>query len=247
MRRCRAGAGSAARRASRDRLRPGDLARARRRQPAAARAGGGGAATPSACPSSRTATAERVVERRGNPRPTPPGAATTVAVKSRDRPSTAHRGAPLPRRLRAAGAHRVDWSAPTRAGSATPPRYGQSLVADLVQLGAAGAAGPPRAHARGRSRAPNCCCGHAAACRPSRRTCAAFPILGWMNVYIGDPLMDRGAAAAALWRTATATACRTRRRLSRPPERRTSATPTATASATCATPTSTATGRRRRR
>ena len=72
----------------------------------------------------------------------------------------------------------------------TPPRYGQSLAADLVRLGAAGAA----AHAlepslAGVARPYLLLREHALGAKAVEAYFRSIPFLGWTNVYIGDPLM----------------------------------------------------------
>lgn len=73
---------------------------------------------------------------------------------------------------------------------AAPPRYGQSLVADLLQLGAAGAAG----HAMepllaGVARPHLLLREHALGVPAVEAFYRSIPFLGWANIYIGDPLM----------------------------------------------------------
>jgi uncharacterized protein (TIGR03790 family) len=76
------------------------------------------------------------------------------------------------------------------ARSFAPPRYGQSLVADLIRLGAAGLtghvyepmlAGVPRPHIMLPA--------YARGVRAIEAYYRSIPYLGWTNVYIGDPLM----------------------------------------------------------
>jgi uncharacterized protein (TIGR03790 family) len=76
------------------------------------------------------------------------------------------------------------------ARSFAPPRYGQSLVADLIRLGAAGStghvyepmlAGVPRPHIL--------LSAYAQGVRAVEAFYRSIPYLGWMNVYLGDPLM----------------------------------------------------------
>ncbi len=71
-----------------------------------------------------------------------------------------------------------------------PPKYGQSLTADLVRLGAAGAtghvyepalSGVPRPHIL----LPT----FASGVRAIEAFYRSIPYLGWMNIYVGDPLM----------------------------------------------------------
>jgi uncharacterized protein (TIGR03790 family) len=76
------------------------------------------------------------------------------------------------------------------ARSFGPPRYGQSLVADLIRLGAAGAtghvfepllAGVPRPHILLPA--------YAQGVRAVEAYYRSIPYLGWTNIYVGDPLM----------------------------------------------------------
>lgn len=76
------------------------------------------------------------------------------------------------------------------ARSFGPPRYGQSLVADLIRLGAAGSTGHvyepmltgvPRPHIMLPA--------YARGVRAVEAFYRSIPYLGWTNVYIGDPLM----------------------------------------------------------
>jgi hypothetical protein len=84
----------------------------------------------------------------------------------------------------------IDFVSTNARSFTTPPTYGQSLVADLIKAGVAGAAGNAmepllngvarpqiffRRYARGVS-----------AIEAFYRS---IPYLGWMNVYVGDPLM----------------------------------------------------------
>jgi len=71
-----------------------------------------------------------------------------------------------------------------------PPEYGQSLTADLVRLGASGAtghvyepalSGVPRPHILLPS--------YASGVRAIEAFYRSIPYLGWMNIYVGDPLM----------------------------------------------------------
>ncbi|MDP6979724.1 MAG: TIGR03790 family protein [Myxococcota bacterium] len=71
-----------------------------------------------------------------------------------------------------------------------PPKYGQSLTADLVHLGASGAtghvyepalSGVPRPHIL----LPT----YASGVRAVEAFYRSIPYLGWMNIYVGDPLM----------------------------------------------------------
>jgi uncharacterized protein (TIGR03790 family) len=76
------------------------------------------------------------------------------------------------------------------ARSFGPPHYGQSLVADLIRLGAAGSTGHvyepmltgvPRPHILLPA--------YAQGLRAVEAFYRSLPYLGWTNVYIGDPLM----------------------------------------------------------
>jgi hypothetical protein len=71
-----------------------------------------------------------------------------------------------------------------------PPSYGQSLAADLVRLGAAGVVGnvfePTLA---GVSRPQILLRRYAQGVRAVEAYFRSVPYLGWMNVYVGDPLM----------------------------------------------------------
>jgi uncharacterized protein (TIGR03790 family) len=85
----------------------------------------------------------------------------------------------------------------TNARSFThPPEYGQSLVADLIRGGVAGAAGhidEPTLSALPR---PHILLGRYAEGVPAIEAYyRSLPYLGWMNVYVGDPLMTVGDAA----------------------------------------------------
>lgn len=71
-----------------------------------------------------------------------------------------------------------------------PPEYGQSLTADLIRLGASGAtghvyepalSGVPRPHIL----LPT----YAEGVRAVEAFYRSIPYLGWMNIYVGDPLM----------------------------------------------------------
>jgi len=83
------------------------------------------------------------------------------------------------------------------ARSFGPPHYGQSLAADLIRLGAAGAtghvyepmlAGVPRPHILLPA--------YAQGVRAVEAFYRSIPYLGWTNVYIGDPLMTIPRASA---------------------------------------------------
>jgi uncharacterized protein (TIGR03790 family) len=79
-----------------------------------------------------------------------------------------------------------------------PPRYGQSLVADLIRMGAAGAAGHVAEPMLAAVAKPHILLRRYAQGIPAVEAYfRSIPYLGWMNVYIGDPLMklDRKAPA----------------------------------------------------
>jgi len=85
----------------------------------------------------------------------------------------------------------------TDARSFAPPHYGQSLVADLIRLGVAGAtghvfepmlAGVPRPHIL--------LTAYARGVRAVEAYYRSIPYLGWTNVYIGDPLMTIARASS---------------------------------------------------
>ena len=71
-----------------------------------------------------------------------------------------------------------------------PPFYGQSLVADLIHLGVAGAAGHVDEPTLAAVARPALLLGAYARGVPAGEAfLRSIPYLGWMNVYIGDPLM----------------------------------------------------------
>jgi len=85
----------------------------------------------------------------------------------------------------------VDFVSTNARSFTKPPSYGQSLIADLIALGAAGASGHveeptlpavPRPHIMLRR--------YAEGLRAVEAYYRALPYLGWMNVYVGDPLMQ---------------------------------------------------------
>lgn len=96
----------------------------------------------------------------------------------------------LPGRF-AARAIAVDLVSTNARSFSEPPHYGQSLVADLVRLGAAGAAGhvdEPTLVAVAR---PALLLGAYARGVPAGEAfLRSIPYLGWMNLYVGDPLMQ---------------------------------------------------------
>jgi uncharacterized protein (TIGR03790 family) len=91
----------------------------------------------------------------------------------------------------AARALSVDFVSTNARSFTKPPSYGQSLIADLIRLGVAGASGHveeptlpavPRPHIMLRR--------YAEGVRAVEAYYRALPYLGWMNVYVGDPLMQ---------------------------------------------------------
>jgi uncharacterized protein (TIGR03790 family) len=81
----------------------------------------------------------------------------------------------------------VSFSARTFTG---PPKYGQSLSADLVRLGAAGVVGNAFEPTLGGVSRPHILLRrYAQGVRAVEAYFRSVPYLGWMNVYIGDPLM----------------------------------------------------------
>ena len=79
----------------------------------------------------------------------------------------------------------------TNARSFTAPaEYGQSLIADLIALGVGGAAGHVAEPTLPGVVRPQILLGrYAAGVRAVEAYYSALPYLGWMNVYVGDPLM----------------------------------------------------------
>lgn len=76
----------------------------------------------------------------------------------------------------------------------TPPFYGQSLSADLVRLGAAGVAGSVyEPSVSGLARAPVLFRHYFVGATAIEAYWRSVPYLSWMTVWIGDPLMIRGA------------------------------------------------------
>ena len=72
----------------------------------------------------------------------------------------------------------------------SPPRYGQSLAADLLRLGAAGAAGHVMEPAlAGVARPYLLLREYALGTKAVEAFYRSVPFLGWTNVYVGDPLM----------------------------------------------------------
>ena len=71
-----------------------------------------------------------------------------------------------------------------------PPEYGQSLIADLLSMGAAGAAGQVSEPTLSAVVRPNIFFAYyAAGSSAIEAYYRALPYLGWVNVYVGDPLM----------------------------------------------------------
>lgn len=71
-----------------------------------------------------------------------------------------------------------------------PPEYGQSLIADLVHLGVAGVTGHVYEPAlSGVPRPQILLPSYAAGVRAVEAFYRSIPYLGWMNIYVGDPLM----------------------------------------------------------
>ena len=71
-----------------------------------------------------------------------------------------------------------------------PPVYGQSLVADLVEMGAAGVAGTVSEPGAFQVAFPQVLFTHyAIGATAAEAFYSSVPYLGWMNVWIGDPLM----------------------------------------------------------
>ncbi len=73
----------------------------------------------------------------------------------------------------------------------SPPHYGQSLVADLIALGAGGATGHvAEPTLPGVARPQFLLSRYAQGARAVEAYYNALPYLGWMNIYVGDPLMQ---------------------------------------------------------
>ena len=84
----------------------------------------------------------------------------------------------------------VDFVSTNARSFASPPRYGQSLVADLVRAGAAGAPGNVYEPALGAVARPDILLTRFAQGVPAGEAyLRSLPYLGWMNVYVGDPLL----------------------------------------------------------
>ena len=72
----------------------------------------------------------------------------------------------------------------------SPPEYGQSLLADLLSLGAGGAAGQVSEPTLSAVVRPHIFFAqYAAGATAIESYYRALPYLGWVNVYVGDPLM----------------------------------------------------------
>ena len=76
-----------------------------------------------------------------------------------------------------------------------PPQYGQSLIADLLHLGATAAAGSVlEPTLSGVSPRPTSCSRTTrGACPPGEAFFRSVPYLGWASFYVGDPADDRAA------------------------------------------------------
>jgi uncharacterized protein (TIGR03790 family) len=84
----------------------------------------------------------------------------------------------------------VDLVSTNARSFSAPPRYGQSLVADLIHLGAAGAAGHVDEPTLGAVARPGLLLAAYAEGVPAGEAfLRSVPYLGWMNLYVGDPLM----------------------------------------------------------
>jgi uncharacterized protein (TIGR03790 family) len=91
----------------------------------------------------------------------------------------------------AARAVAVDMVSTNARSFSQPPLYGQSLVADLVHLGAAGAAGHTDEPTLAAVARPALLLGAYARGVPAGEAfLRSVPYLGWMNAWIGDPLMQ---------------------------------------------------------
>ncbi len=81
----------------------------------------------------------------------------------------------------------------------SPPEYGQSLVADLIRLGASGAAGHVAEPSLNGVARPQIFFREYALGRPAAEAFyQSIPHLSWMNVYVGDPLMQIARPSTAL-------------------------------------------------
>lgn len=77
-----------------------------------------------------------------------------------------------------------------------PPKYGQSLIADLVRAGLDGAAGNALEPTLSAIASPSILLGsYARGVRAAESFYRALPYLGWAGLYIGDPLMTIGRPA----------------------------------------------------
>jgi uncharacterized protein (TIGR03790 family) len=96
----------------------------------------------------------------------------------------------LPGRF-AARALSVDLVSTNARSFSEPPHYGQSLVADLVRLGVAGAAGHVAEPGLVAVARPHLLLGAYARGVPAGEAyLRSVPYLGWVNLYVGDPLMQ---------------------------------------------------------
>lgn len=85
----------------------------------------------------------------------------------------------------------VDMVSTNARSFSQPPAYGQSLVADLVHLGAAGVAGHTDEPTLAAVARPALLLGAYARGVPAGEAfLRSVPFLGWMNTWIGDPLMQ---------------------------------------------------------
>jgi uncharacterized protein (TIGR03790 family) len=90
----------------------------------------------------------------------------------------------------AARAIAIDLVSTNARSFSVPPDYGQSLVADLVHLGAAGAAGHADEPTLGAVARPELILAAYAEGVPAGEAwLRGLPYLGWVNLYVGDPLM----------------------------------------------------------
>jgi hypothetical protein len=97
----------------------------------------------------------------------------------------------------AARAIAVDFVSTNARSFTNPPSYGQSLVADLVRGGVAGAAGNVYEPALpGVSRPHILLRRYAQGVTAIEAFYRSIPYLGWTNVYVGDPLMKIGKPAS---------------------------------------------------
>jgi hypothetical protein len=92
----------------------------------------------------------------------------------------------------------VDFVSTNARTFTSPPKYGQSLTADLIRAGTAGATGHVYEPTLSGVPRPQILLRHYAAGVPAGEAYyRSIPYLGWQNVYVGDPLMTIGEAATA--------------------------------------------------